>query len=51
MSYSLTVGNTSDDECTIRLKCGYTEVLVEKGEIKTIEYYGDNTWDVEVEEK
>lgn len=48
--YSLTVGNTSDDDCTICVKCGYTEVRVEKGQIKTINYYGDGEWKVRIDD-
>lgn len=51
MSLRLVAYNDSKDDRAIRLKCGYTEVVIEKGEIKTIVYNGDGVWSVEVEEK
>lgn len=51
MSLRLVVYNDSKDDRAIVLKCGYTEVTVGKGEIKTIVYSGDGAWSVEVEEK
>lgn len=51
MSLRLVAYNDSKEDKVIRLKCGYTEVLIEKGQIKTVVYHGDGTWDVEVEEE
>lgn len=45
------VYNASEEDWAVHLKCGYTDIVVEKGETQEIIYHGDGEWSVEVEEK